>query len=215
MIPTQSELPLRQEITRLRSRKDGEEIAVTVELTGSGGSESRTFVISVEQYCSLKPQKGEISPQMCEALETASGLYGALRCGMNLLGYGANSSGTLLSKIMRKGYTKEEAAVAVERLSDMGLLREDEILEREVEKCLRKMWGPRRIEAYLTAKGFRRESMTSLPELFGRADFEAGCRQLVKKHYGTVPTDKSERQKMIAFLFRYGYTYDQIRTVFC
>ena len=115
---------------------------------------------------------------------------------------------------MRHGYSKEEAAAAAERLRDAGLINEDAQLEHEVEKCLRKLWGARRIQNHLWAKGFAKETLASLSALLAPVDFAENCAALIRKRCGSLPGEQEERKKLFAALVRYGYSPDEIRAAF-
>ena len=198
-------------VASIRAQNDGAEMAVTVVIENGAARDVRKFVILTEQYCSLKPTKGPITEKQFEALESAARLCGALRSGQSSLSYGSASVLHLTRKIMRRGYTKEEATAAAERLRDAGIINEDNDLTREVEKCLRKLWGARRIRSHLWSKGFAKETLEALPSLLAEVDFPANCAALIRKHYSSVPTDQKERQKLYAALARYGYSPEEIR----
>ncbi len=165
----------------------------------------------MEQYCELKPQKGIISEEDYEQLEEASQLCQALRSGENLLSYGANSVGLLTRKLMQRGYSREVSLAAAKRLEASGLIDEESDVRREVEKCVRKLWGAKRISAHLWNRGFAAESLSELPELLVQIDFEENCVTLIRKKYGAVPSDRDELRRMTASLARYGYSIAQIR----
>ena len=198
-------------VASIRAQNNGAEMAVTVVIENGAARDVRKFVILTEQYCSLKPTKGPITEAQFEALESASRLCGALRSGQSSLSYGSASVLHLTRKIMRHGYTKEEATAAAERLRDAGLINEGDDLSREVEKCLRKLWGANRIRSHLWSKGFAKETLEALPSLLAEVDFPANCAALIRKHYPAIPTDQKERQKLYAALARYGYSPDEIR----
>ena len=203
--------PIAISVVSIRAQNNGAEMAVTVVMENGAARDVRKFVILTEQYCSLKPAKGPITEAQFEAIESASRLCGALRSGQSALSYGSASVLHLTRKIMRRGYTKEEAAAAAERLRDAGLVNEDDDLAREVEKCLRKLWGARRIRSHLWSKGFAKETLEALPSLLAEVDFAANCAALIRSRCGSVPTDPQARQKLFAALARYGYSPDQIR----
>ena len=214
MTPTEERSPAENiavEIASLRARNDGAEMEITVVIGGGAARDIRKFVILTDQYCALKPAKGPITTAQFEALEAAARLCGALRAGQASLAYGPASVLHLTRKIMRHGFTKEEAAAAAERLREMGLINEEDDLSREVEKCLRKLWGPRRIGSHLWSKGFSRATLEALPDLLAEVDFAANCAALIRKQYGALPADPAARKKLYAALARYGYSPDQIR----
>lgn len=201
-------------VRNLRAQNGGSEISVTVVIGNGENSETRTLVISTEQYCELNLQKGQISEEQFEQLEKASGLFQALRCGENLLSYGSNSVQALARKIARHGFSREESLRAAEILRERGLINEQEDVRRELEKCLKKLWGAGRIRTHLWSKGFDKEALEILPELLEEIDFAENCARLIQKHYGGLPADQEELRRMNAGLYRYGYTLEEIRAAF-
>lgn len=212
MIPNPGECKLF--IRSIRALGSGERIEVTVSLECGSNREDRRFPLTASQYYELKLTKGEISEELFDAIERASRLSQAIRCGENLLSYGANSALTLTRKVMRHGYTREEAAEAVSHLVSAGLINEWEDLSREVDTCLRKHWGAERIHAHLWSRGYDRETMSRLPELLDEVDFPDHCAALLRKQYGGLPTDREERNRVTAALYRYGYRLDEIKEAF-
>lgn len=204
--------PLVITVRDIREQSGGDAVAISVLLAAGTRSEHRTLVISVSDYAVLKPRKGTVTEEEFEALEAAARLFGAMRCGERLLAYGANTRLMLVRKIMRHGYSREESETAADRLSGFGLIDEEGDLQREVEKCLRKLWGEGRIRNHLYARGFSREAMETLPEILSEVDFPENCRRLIEKQYGALPQSGDEERRMIACLYRYGYRMDDIRT---
>lgn len=204
--------PLVITVRDIREQSGGDAVAISVLLAAGTRSEHRTLVIGISDYAVLKPRKGTVTEEEFEALEAAARLFGAMRCGEKLLAYGANTRLMLVRKIMRHGYSREESETAADRLSGFGLIDEEGDLQREVEKCLRKLWGEGRIRNHLYARGFSREAMETLPEILSEVDFPENCRRLIEKQYGSLPQSGDEERRMIACLYRYGYRMDDIRT---
>lgn len=207
-----NETPLTVTIRDLREQSQGDAVALTVVLSAGTHTENRTLIIGTADYARLKPKKGTVSEETFDALETAARIFGAMRKGENLLAYGANTRQMLVRKIMRHGYSREEAETATERLGAMGLIDEESDMRREVEKCLRKLWGEGRIRNQLYTKGFDRETMELLPQMLEEVDFAENCRRLIVRQYGGAPTNGDEERRMVAGLYRYGYRMDEIRT---
>ena len=203
--------PLTITVRALRAQHEGAEMLVQLLLENGEHQEQKSLVITTEQYCEFNIARGPISEEVYEQLEEAAELCRALRSGESLLSYGANSVQALTRKLVGKGYSREVAAVAAERLAGYGLIDEERDMKREVEKCLRKLWGGKRISAHLWSKGYAAETMQELPELLEDIDFSQNCAALIQKHYGTVPTDADEHRRMIASLSRYGYSIAEIR----
>ncbi len=211
---TQSPLECKLFIRSIRALGNGERIEVTVSLECGENREDRRFPLTAGQYYELNLKKGEISEEVFDAIERASRLTSAVRCGENLLSFGANSALALTRKIMRHGYTQSEASDAVAYLQSLGLIDEWSDLCREVEKCLRKHWGAERIRGHLWSRGYDRETMSRLPELFETVDFPDHCAALLRKQYGGLPSDREERNRVTAALYRYGYQLDEIKEAF-
>lgn len=198
-------------VRSLRAQHDGAEILVGVVLENGEHREQKSLLLTVEQYYELKPARGVIDEALYERLEEASALCRAIRCGENLLSYGANSVQMLAQKIARHGYRRETALAAAQKLREMGLIDEERDLQREVEKCLRKLWGSKRIKSHLWSRGFDSEVMSSLNELLAEVDFTNNCAALIRKHYGEIPEERDAQKRMIASLSRYGYSLTEIR----
>ena len=158
-------------IRSLHAQNEGAEIAVRVLLESGEHREERRLLITAEQYYELKPCRGVISEEAYERLEEASVLCNALRNGEHLLSYGANSVQMLSQKLMRRGFSRDVSISAAEKLQEMGLIDEQNDLRREMEKCLRKLWGSKRIRAHLWGRGFGSEAMEGLEEILAEVDF--------------------------------------------
>ncbi len=208
---TSAQAPITITVKSLRAQHDGAEILVGVVLESGEHREQRNLLLTTEQYCELRPARGEIDEALFEQLEAASDLCHAIRCGENLLSYGANSVQMLAQKLVRHGFRRDVALAAAQRLCEVGLIDEKGDMHREVEKCLRKLWGAKRIQTHLWSRGFDAEVMATLGEILADVDFAENCAALIRKHYATLPQDAAEERRMIASLGRYGYTLSEIR----
>ena len=198
-------------VRSLHAQADGAEVALSILLENGERREERRLVLLTEQYCELKPVRGVIDEAYFEQLEAAATLSRALRAGESLLAYGSNTREGLVRKLVQRGYSREVAARAVERLQEMGLIDEERDLVRETEKCLRKLWGAKRIRAHLWSRGFGVDAMAGLDGLLETYDFAAMCAALIQQRFGGVPDDPDEQKRLIASLSRYGYSLGEIR----
>lgn len=198
-------------VRALRAQHDGAEVLVQVLLDNGEHREQKSLPLTMEQYCEIKPQKGLITAETYERLERASRLCQAVRSGENLLSYGANSVGRLTRKLVQRGFEREIALTAAQHLERLGLIDEERDVQRETEKCLRKLWGAKRISAHLWSCGFSAEALATLPTLLSEVDFVENCVTLIRKKYSTPPAERDERHRMIASLSRYGYSLGEIR----
>lgn len=205
-------LPMTVTVLRIAYQNAGSEVALRIALDNGEQRELRSLPLTVAQYCELRVQKGEISEEEFERIEAASELCQAIRAGEHLLSYGPNSEKTLTRKLMQRGYSREMSATATQKLCEMGLIDEYADVRREVEKCLAKLWGAKRISAHLWSKGFSSEAIATMGELTAEVDFSYNCARLINKHYGGIPTDSDELRRMTAGLSRYGYSIGEIKT---
>ncbi len=208
-IPTSGELVIT--VRALRAQHEGAEVMVQLLIENGEHREQKNLTVTMEQYCELGIKKGRITEERYEELEAASEFCRALRHGEYLLSYGANSAQMLSRKLVQRGYSREVAASVAEHLLRSGVIDEEKDLRREVEKCLCKLWGPKRINAHLWSRGFGSEALQIVPALFEEIDFSRACAQLIRKKYGELPADADERRRMTASLGRYGYSLGEIR----
>ena len=193
------------------SQNNGSEVVLRILLECGEHREEKRLILTMEQYLEYKPVKGALSEEQFEVLEEAAEQCRAIRAGEHLLAYGGNTVQMLTQKLIRRGFARPIAMQAAEHLQNAGVIDERRDLEREFEKCLRKSWGSKRINAHLWAKGFGVDAMAALPDLLKEIDFVPRCAALIQKHYGEIPADPEEQRRMIAWLGRYGYTLQEIR----
>lgn len=195
----------------LKAQNEGAEIAVKLRLEAGDHCEQNTFVISTEQYCSIKPSRGPIGQELYLAIEAAANIHSAVKRGEGLLSCSSNSARGLAQKLCKRGYDRKTAEAAAEQLVEKGFINERQDVEREVERCVRKLWGTARIRAHLWQKGFDSEAMDALQDLFAEIDFVTNCTELIEKRYREIPQDPAEYRRMVASLLRYGYTAREVR----
>lgn len=193
------------------SQNNGSEVMLRILIECGGHREERRLILTMDQYLEQKPTKGELTEEAFEALESAAELCRAIRAGEHLLAYGGNTVQMLTQKLIRRGYSRSVAMQAAEKLQYMGVINERRDMERELERCLHKLWGAKRINAQMWSKGFGVDAMAELPSLLESIDFVPRCASLIRKHYGELPTDGEEQKRMIAWLARYGYSLQEIR----
>lgn len=202
---------VRYSVSGLRMQNEGAEIMVRLVAEGEGARETKTLILTAEQYVELRPARGEIDEETYERLLAASELCAAVRAGESLLSFSANSVQMLAKKLMGKGYSRTVAQEAARTLAVRGMIDEERDLRREVERALAKLWGPKRISDHLWSRGFGKEAMEQLPAILEETDFVSVCAELIGKHYVSLPRDDRERRRMLSFLSRYGYSIGTVR----
>ena len=203
--------PLEITLLSLRAQGNGAEIALCVRLEAGGYREQKQLVIATEQYCEIKPVRGQLSRDAYEAIERAAEIYSAVKRGEGLLSYGANSARRLTQKLEQRGYSREACAAATSLLVEKGLLDERQDVAREVERCVCKLWGIARIRAHLRQKGYSEVEADLLQELLEEVDFVANCAALIQKRYREDLNTPEQTRRAVAALGRYGYSLQEIK----
>lgn len=189
-------------------------VSVCFELDGGEHTERRTLVISTDALIRLGLGKGECSLETFDEAEGEARLYSAYNRGLYILGYGRCSKRMLVSKLIAKGEDRAASARAVELIEARGFIDEAAGAERDAEIAVGKLWGERRIRAYLAERRYP-------PEIIDGAifalednglDFDVLCKKAVEKRYKRIPTDRVEMQKLIAAICRLGYSVSQVRS---
>lgn len=202
-------------ITSFSAASD-DEIFINLQISSDGNTENKKILISSSAFAELGLNKGECSIEKYESIEKISRSYLAYKRGLYILSYGACSKRMLISKLIAKGFDKGSSIDAAEKLSDAGFLCEEENAYREAQKDAAKLWGLNRIKASLIQKGYSSSAIESA--LFSLEDegidFTQSCVLLLDKRYPKLPTDRTEVQKLISALSRYGYSVSQIKAAY-
>lgn len=189
------------------------DLAIGIELSDGEISRKKRFVISIDAYTKMGIYKGECSRELYRELETEASIYSAFKRGMSIIGFCPCSQKALVSKLLAKGFVREHALEAAERIFAMGFVDDFENAKREAQKCADKLWGKTRIRACLLQKKYSSDitekALLSLED--EGVDFDGNCKKLIAKRYPVLPKERAELQKLIASITRYGYTVSQIK----
>ena len=199
----------------LKAINGGDEVCVTIEIKQSENKEIKKLFLLAGQYTSLRIRKGEINAERFDEIERAADIASAYKKGLFLLGYGACSEKKLKFKLRTKGFSEDISSEAVELLVDAGYINEKNDAEREIEKCLSKLWGRKRIIAHLYTKGFASSVINEALRALDAVDFVENCRKLiVKDHKDQLIAAKEDialMTKLCAALQRMGYSFSEIK----
>ena len=183
-------------------------LRLSVEEEHFAGNTRRTLRLSQRRYEALgSPVAGErLDDEMLAALAEAEGEIRALSKAESLLAYGDNSANGLCRKLRQRGYSQENAEAAVAHVLQKGYIREGEQAYRLVVAAAnRKCWGPRRIVADLSHKGYPAETVRraiAQAESEGEIDFEESKKALLQKKFGEEQPSPLDRRRV---LYQYGY----------
>ena len=202
-------------LTELKAINGGDEVCVTAEITQGENKEIKKLFLLAGQYTSLRIRKGEISEERFDEIARAADVASAYKKGLFLLGYGACSEKKLKFKLRTKGFSEDVSTEAVEMLVRTGCIDEKSDAEREVERCLMKLWGRKRIIAHLYTKGFAADAVNEACTLLDEVDFVENCRKLIMKDHReqlmAAREDITLMTKLCAALQRMGYSFSEIR----
>ncbi len=191
-----------------------DEISVTFALQNGEHIQKESFLLSSAQVADLHLCVG-VCDEMCyNNVEYAAKLHRAQQCALRILAYGDCSEKMLCRKLVMKGVERGVAEDAVAELCERGLLDSSASAVREVEKCIAKLWGRRRILASLHEKGYSDRTIKEAMSALSEVDEVALCVRRIEKQAAEIPTDPAERKKLIASLERYGFLPSQIKESF-
>lgn len=149
----------------------------------------------------------ELPRELWEEIMELSDLRAARESAFRSLAHADFSEAGLTRRLREKGVRPEDAARAVQELTEKGYLSDRDFAERMVrvyrdERC----FGPRRVREELYRRGVPRELIDELLE-GSRYDIDGYC----EKKFRSLPRDEKGRRKASAALQRAGYGYEEIR----
>lgn len=106
---------------------------------------------------------------------------------------------------------KETAAAVVARLTEVGLINDAAYAERLARNLMQyKQYPRRRVLQTLLEKGISRADAELALEALEPDDFQQALALIRKKYYNKIE-DRENREKTVAALARYGFSYDAVR----
>ncbi len=160
-----------------------------------------------EKYRNLK----EITQEELTELLDAVSFRRAYNKGLDFLSRRAYGTKELIKKLCEKGHEKEAAEKACERLTELGLLNDEEfarILANELFE--RKNYSIKRIKQELIFRGIDREIAENTANCLDNNP-ETRIILIVKKKYINKIGDEKGRKRTIDALLRLGYSYSDIK----
>ncbi len=193
--------------------RGGDEILATFEVRQDAHLQKEGFLLSAVQVADLGLRIGACDREIYDRAEYAAKEHAAMKRALNILGYGSCSERMLVRKLTMKGIEREVAENTVAELCRRGLMDSSESAIREVERCLAKQWGRRRIVATLYSKGYSDEMVRRAMEYLDESDVDevALCAERIRRTVRELPADPYERRKLIASLERCGFSFSQIK----
>lgn len=127
-----------------------------------------------------------------------------------VLSFRDHSKKDLFNKL-KKDYSTTVAQDAAARMEELGLINDENFARKFArELLLTKRFSKRRAEIELAQKGISREVICEALDSVNYDPVEQ-IKILLEKKYKTASTDEKVKKRAVAFLQRYGYSWDEIR----
>jgi len=155
----------------------------------------------------------EADEEGAELLALAAEKLACIKKAQVYLSYRALPSRKLTEKLKKAGFGKEAIEKSVELLTRKGYVNDGELCTEYAEVMQRsKGYGGARLRKELYAKGFGRDLVEEAVEaVLEERDTQAVITELLYKKFPSLhPEDRQARSKAVAYLYRMGYTYDEI-----
>lgn len=149
--------------------------------------------------------------ELTELLDTVS-FRRAYNKGLDFLSRRPFGTKELVKKLCEKGFKKEYAQRACERLTELGLLNDEEyarILADDLQN--RKSYSIKRIKQELIFRGISREIAENTAESLDNNP-QKSIILLVRKKYINKLNDEKGRKRTVDALMRLGYSYSDIKS---
>lgn len=187
-------------------------VCIKICISDGEHSERKSLAVSEQDLADFGLCAGaELDVDTYERLEAAAERFEAMRRGMYLLSYGANSRHSLSVKLRRRGYDRQLAESVADELYRRGYINECADAEGVIRACLARKYGKKRIIAKLRERGYENKVICEAFCAFEDVDYAANCAELIRKKYKVLPEDRAELDKLIGALVRYGYSYGEIK----
>lgn len=161
-----------------------------------------------EKYRYLK----EINEDELTELLSEVGFRRAYNKALDILSRRPYGTKELIKKLCEKSFSKESSERACERLTELGLLNDEEyarILSEELYS--RKGYSPQRVKKELIFRGIDREIAQNASEALDN-NAENRIILIVRKKYLNKLNDEKGRRRAIDGLIRLGYSYSEIKS---
>lgn len=128
-----------------------------------------------------------------------------------LISYRDHSEGELRQKLS-KDFCEEAVNSAIERLTELGLIDDENFARKYAESLSRKHLSNRQIQQKLRLKGIDRDLTSDTVEDL-ELDEKEEIRALINKKYIRKLSDEADLRRTVAALQRRGFAYSDIKAV--
>jgi len=140
--------------------------------------------------------------------------YKAKERALNLLSFRAHSKKELEQKLKRKSFNEVSAKIAVEKMSELGLLNDFEFAKSLANELIfRKFYSGSRVKYELSKKGIDKNIVDDILEEMDFDEYEIAKKFVQKKCRNILNLDEKIKKRLISSLQRLGYSWDVIKNV--
>lgn len=156
----------------------------------------------------------EIDDRELSELERLVSKRRAFNKAVDLLSRRDHSSGELVVKLCQKGFCKDDAKAAAQRLEELGYVDDLRFAKTYAAELVRlKGFGKRRVVTELMKKGVASDT---IDEALCDVEFESErLEEVIRKKYLRNLDDKKGLNRAINGLLRMGYGYGEIKDALC
>lgn len=152
-----------------------------------------------------------ITPAALEQIKGADVLRKAKKRALYLLGERDMCRGELHGKLT-KTYGEEIAGEAVDYVSELGYINDEEYAQKLAEYLIkRKRWGIYRAKRDMIHRGLDAELVENTLAEFSEEELDEELIELIEKKYLSKISDYDDKRRTIAALMRRGYGYASIK----
>ena len=149
--------------------------------------------------------------ELTELLDSVS-FRRAYNKGLDFLSRRPYGTKELIKKLCEKGHEKDASEKACERLSELGLLNDEEYARMVSNDLMeRKNYSTKRIKQELSFRGIPREIVENTVDSLDN-DAENRIILVIKKKYINKLNDEKGRKRAIDGLLRLGFSYSEIKS---
>lgn len=187
----------------IREQKDSHLLSLGV----VEGGETVLYTVNAETYEAVgsPAPRCHLTESQLSAIKYTDSLIRAKKKALSLLAFSDNNRRTLMTKLLRAGFSREISESVVSEMVALGYVNEERQLERIIlDEANRKLRGAGKIIPALTAKGYSSTDVRSVLSRLvqeGQIDFKENAKTLIAKK---LPEDADPEEKK-KLLFKNGY----------
>lgn len=190
-------------IEKVQAVRSGAEVLLTVTVMAAS-PRTHTYRVTADAYAAAgSPSEGEtLAGESLTLLTADEDARLAYARAVKILAAGDNTRRALIRKLTERGFSRECAERAVERLEKDGYIRETELLLRQLGIYSKRMWGPKKFLPNLIEKGFSRADIEAAL-LQARDEGVYDADEVKERLLSELPaTDPAARR---AWLYKHGF----------